>query len=312
MPLVMIIGSATLDTVETGRKTLYKIGGVTTYAGLTFRSFGYPVCVLASIAKPDLPLFRVYGEHGMRLVNGPTAFTTRFVNRETPSGRVQELPSRADPIRHWNRAAGMARLRHVHLGPLHPDDIDPVVISAVASGAFRVSLDVQGYLRETPGQERGDFRVTPRLSDRLAEALSAAHVIKADGEEFKLMLRTFGTDAAGFRKRFGLEEILVTGGSAGGVLFTSDGNTIRYDAAPVAAVEDATGAGDVFFAAYLAARFHGRRPPVESLADASVIAARHVAGKYLPAGCLEIRTDVNDGYRAAEGFSGRRVENDAG
>ncbi len=291
-PVVIVIGSAALDTVDFGGRTRRKIGGVATYAGVTFRRHGLGTAVAANVAAADVPLFRLYTEEGLLWTNGPTRATTRFINRETGAGRAQEMPSAADPIRCNAWLAERPTIRHVHLGPLHPDDIHMDTLSLAADGRYFVSLDVQGYVRGV-----ADGRIVPRVSDRLETALAAADAVKADETEWKLILAHFKSDTAGLQARLGFGELLLTAGARGGRLIGRDGLVIDYEPGPVppGRVEDPTGAGDVFFAAYLAGRHHEGWTDRESLSHAARIAALHVTGKYLTPASLSAETGLTGG-----------------
>lgn len=280
---VAVIGSATLDRIVLEDRTAEKIGGVAVYAGITFQKHGLETAVLANIAEADLRHFHVLEESGVCLVPGATAATTRFVNRETGGRRVQEMPACADPIRCREWLEAVYSVRHVHLGPLHPNDIHPDLLSFVKRGRYFVSLDVQGFVRRIR-----DSAVEAEVSERLEEVLSFADTVKATGEELRLILERFGTDVQTLQARFGFGELLVTCGAVGGRLINASGETIDY--APVRAerVDDPTGAGDVFFAAYLGGRYHEGWTAHESLAHAAQIAALHVEGKYIPKILLEI------------------------
>jgi sugar/nucleoside kinase (ribokinase family) len=286
---VAVIGSATMDRIVLADRAADKIGGVAVYAGLTFRKHGLETAVLANIAAGDLRHFRVMEEAGLRLVAGPTAATTRFVNRETAGGRVQEMPAAADPIRRVDALAAMHSIRHIHLGPLHPDDIHPDLLAYVKRGNYFVSLDAQGYVRRIR-----NGRVEAAVSQRLGEVLSFVDVVKASEEELRLILEWSGTDVRTLQARFGFGGMLVTAGAGGGYLAGQNGEVTRYDSVRAEAVEDPTGAGDVFFAAYLAGRRHEGWTEAEALAHAARIAALHVEGRYIPKSVLEIRLEGGD------------------
>ncbi|MBN2201182.1 hypothetical protein JW777_04445 [bacterium] len=292
-PVVLVIGSATLDVVDFGGRNRRKIGGVATYAGVTFRRHGIDTAVAANVAAADVPLFRLYTDEGLLWKNGPTPATTRFINRETGAGRVQEMPSAADPIRCGAWLAERPAIRHVHLGPLHPDDIHPDTLSLAASGRYFVSLDVQGYVRGV-----ADGRIVPRVSDRLETALAAADAVKADETEWALILAHFGSNTAGLRCRLGFGELLLTAGDRGGRLIGSDGRVIDYppDPVPPGRIEDPTGAGDVFFSAYLAGRHHEGWTERESLEHAARIASLQVTGQYLTPASLSAGTESTEGW----------------
>jgi sugar/nucleoside kinase (ribokinase family) len=288
-PAVLVIGSATLDEVVFAGRTRRKIGGVATYAAVTFSRHGLNTAVAANVAPGDTRLFRLYADEGLLWTNGPSRATTRFINRETETGRIQEMPSAADPIECAAWLAERPSIRHVHLGPLHPGDIAPDTIAFAAGGGFFVSLDVQGYARCVR-----NGHVIPAVSDRLEAALSAADAVKADESEWRLILDRYGADTDSLRARLGFGELLLTAGARGGRLFGADGSVVEYAPVPVPPerVADPTGAGDVFFAAYLAGRRHEGWTERESLEHAARLAAAHVSGRYLTAGRLSIETET--------------------
>jgi sugar/nucleoside kinase (ribokinase family) len=57
---------------------------------------------------------------------------------------------------------------------------------------------------------------------------------------------------------------------------------------------DPTGAGDVFFAAYTAARFLQRRTAAAASRHAARLSAEHIAGRYIPAERLDLSRRLPD------------------
>jgi hypothetical protein len=275
---VIIIGPATLDTVVTSNGTVRKIGGVPTYAGLTFRRHGVAVMVLTNIAPADRPHFGAYSEAGIRLVAGQTDYTTHFVNRESASGRVQELPATAAPINHGLDVLADSSTGHVHLGPLFPDDISPALLQAMERLTLFKSLDLQGYVRRVR-----DGKVEPGVPhrDELSLALSLADIVKGDELEIQTVLDALGMGMAEVLHQFEIGSLLITDGRNGGRLVKRDGAVIPYAPLPLVETNDTTGAGDVFFAAYLSAWHHRGCPEQEALNNAARTAAAHVEGHFI-------------------------------
>lgn len=88
-------------------------------------------------------------------------------------------------------------------------------------------------------------------------------------------------DLTDLMKRFKIKESVVTLGKNGGFVQTQNGAMINYGADPVKYQVDPTGAGDVFFAAYIAGRFSIKMPIPEACRYAARIAALQVAGNYV-------------------------------
>lgn len=280
---VLIVGSAAIDTIVQGENRARKIGGVVTYAGLTFRKLGLDVTALTNISRRDGSVFLPCMEEGVKFIRGETVLTTRFVNHLEGGHRWQEMVRKArriDPKRFYPQ---IRLFSHIHLGPLHPDDFHPDFLTYVRSPSRLVTLDLQGYVRRVRGK-----RVEAGVSKHLLSALHAADVVKAGVRELETVLDTYRMETEDLVRRFGLDELLVTSGRGGGFLLNSEKGEFPYDARKADEERDPTGAGDVFFAAYLFHRFHQGRSPAESLNAASVIAARQVAGAYIPFESLEI------------------------
>jgi len=281
---VLIAGSATRDTILLGGEQMRKIGGVATYAGITFRKHGIATHVLTNLAPEDGSLFHAYLKYGIHLHVGRAGRTTCFVNRMDGDSRTQEVPGRALPIP-WDACRGLlGEIRHVHLGPLHPEDLDEAWFQGLKEFAGLISLDVQGYMRNIR-----DGRVTASVSPLLEKALQACCVIKATEQEFGLILNAWKMDQAEFLRRFRLDEILVTCGRSGGYLLTGRHERTEYPAVPAGGSGDTTGAGDVLFAAYLAARHYHGLGRGHALLHAARIASLHVGGGYIPPEDLLIR-----------------------
>jgi sugar/nucleoside kinase (ribokinase family) len=105
--------------------------------------------------------------------------------------------------------------------------------------------------------------------------------------------------------RCDIAEWVVTAGAGGGCIHTRKGRRYVYRSAKAPAAADPTGAGDVFLAAYAAARWGGR-PPESAARAASAAAARHMAGGAIPSGLLDL-----PGLRPSRSPAGRNcVDNE--
>ncbi len=281
---VLVIGSATIDRVEQPGISAVKMGGVVTYAGITFRKHGLHTDVVSNIATQNVALFRILSQQDIQLFNGVTKTTTTFVNYVDGDERWQEMPVRATPITAGQLQRTIRGVDHIHLGPLHPLDIERGLILAPRKGIW-VTLDVQGYVRRV---EKG--KVRPGISEDLHEALLACTVIKADQTELQVILDAYQMGIDEFMNAYELSEIVLTNGSEGGRVVLMSGEVVSYKARRVNHVVDTTGAGDVFFAAYLVSRLHQQRSIRGACKHAALVAARQVQGRYIPEDCLRVET----------------------
>jgi sugar/nucleoside kinase (ribokinase family) len=274
---VAVVGSTTIDRNVIGRAAYLKIGGVTTYAGLTYRRHGLPTWVVSNVAPPETWILERLAAEGIQVSGEPTAFTTRFVNRVHGGRRRQDVAALAAPVNDRPLAAIEAQVDCIHLGPLHPEDIAAPVFARLCRSRALVVLDAQGLLRKIAGG-----RVAAAVSEHLAAALRAAVLVKSDEDELRLILRSFGKRAEDLMDRFAIAEWVATSGLHGGCIYSATEGIQRYSSEPVAAVVDPTGAGDVFLAAYTVARFRDRQTVAAAGRYAAKLAASHVAGRYLP------------------------------
>jgi sugar/nucleoside kinase (ribokinase family) len=281
MATVAVIGSVTIDRVIENRKTSERLGGVVTYGGLTFQRLGIQTAVVTNIAASDKAVLEVLAAEGLTIHAGTSAVTTRFVNRAEGDWREQLMPEAADPITAGQLKPLLSDIRHFHAGPLHPGDIEPQAMELMAESKHLVSLDVQGYLRRS---ENG--RIVPAVSEALEGSLRAAHIIKADEEEMTLMLDHFRLSLPGFLQRFRIDEAVITRGSRGASVWTRSGEGYHFGAEPVRRIVSTVGAGDVYFAAYLASHIYRRLDIDMAAMFAAGLAAKQVGGKHLAPGLL--------------------------
>ena len=283
MNRVVVIGSATVDEVKQTGSDVVQMGGVVTYTGITFHKHGLETSVVSNIAAVDQDLLRILREQSIELFNGVTDRTTVFVNHVNGDQRRQEMPVRASPITAEQARDAVESADHIHLGPLHPADIQPDLLTLVGEKKVRVTLDVQGYVRRV---ENGQVRVG--VSERLHPALLCSSLIKADRTELEAILDARQMGIEELMKVYELDEVVVTAGREGGCVTAVSGEVVGYKAARVSQVVDTTGAGDVFFGAYLFSRLHERRSIRESCEHAALVAAQQVQGRYITQETLRV------------------------
>ena len=293
---VVVVGSVTIDTIIENRGTADRLGGVVTYGGLTFQRLGIPTAVVTNIAEEDRAVVEILAAQGLTVRAGTSAHTTRFVNRSEGDRREQHMPEAADPIRAEQVKPFAREVRHFHAGPLHPGDIELHALEWMASSKCLVSMDVQGFLRRAD-----NGRIVHAVSEHLEEVLRLVHIVKADEEEMALMLHRFRMSLPGFMHHFRIDEAVITRGSRGAGVWTRAGEGYHFGAEPVRRPVSTVGAGDVFFAAYLAGHVY-RRMDIEMAASfAAGLAAKQVAGRHLAPKLLALPSPLaGKGARASE------------
>ena len=275
---VLVVGSTTIDRIVHPERTAWKLGGVTTYAGLSFQRQNIDTSILSNVAVQDEHILGALSREGLQVWRGDSKKTTHFVNHIKGDERYQELPFMADSIRMAQIAPLLKSIDLLHLGPLFPEDIESGRLWELKDAAPCVSLDLQGYIRK----RKRDF-VYPAVSEFLAPALQAATFVKADHAELSFILERYDMSLPELLKAFAIREIVVTQGAQGGVVRDVHGNELRYKAHPAKREGDSTGAGDVFFAAYLTQRVFKKHSADDAAELAAETATRQVEGTYITA-----------------------------
>lgn len=276
-----VIGSTAIDTVVDGTERRLKRGGVTTYAGLAARLLGLEVEVRTNVADADAWILDTLSTRGIQVRRGPSPATTHFTNYIDGDARQQEMPAAAAPLTAAQCAGTEAAC--ILLGPLHPDDIADEAVDLLGRSTADVALDLQGYVRRV---ENG--RVSPHVAPGINAALHAARLLKADADELDLVLAHCHCDLTQLLERYAIDELILTRGSRGGTVHIRGADTVPYAAHPTQRQGDPTGAGDVFFAAYLHARLFNQQSPETAAARAAEIAARQIEGDFIPSTLLEL------------------------
>ncbi len=289
MRAVAVIGSTTIDRNVIAGRTYYKLGGVTAYAGITYRRHGLATWVVSNIAPADAVILERLKNAELRLLNGKTPLTTRFVNRVQGGRRHQEVPSMASPLLSSQVAAVVDKVQCLHLGPLHSQDIVAEAYEYLQGTSRLVVLDLQGLVRKIENTE-----VKLAVSERLPAALKAAAIVKTNQAELAVILGSWGGAIEDIMDHFQIAEWIVTDGAQGGRIYTGARRLQRYSSVAVADTADPTGAGDVFLAAYAVARGRDRKKISEASRHAARLSSDQVAGRYIPYQLLSLSIPDQD------------------
>ncbi len=247
----LVIGHLARDLTPSGPR----LGGTAAYAALTARALGLRVGIVTSVGN-DVALDAL---NGIPMVTIPSQHSTTFENIYHASGRTQLLHQRATPIdlnvtpEVWRRAAIL------HLGPI-ADEMSPTLPGGFS--ASLIGLTAQGWMRAW--DESG--RVSPKRWDDRQSLQTAGAVV--------ISIEDVGGDMEYVEHLAQYARLLVvTEGAAGCVLYWhGDRRRLR---APQTAEVDATGAGDIFAAAFFI-RLYTTRDPWEAARFATLLAAYSV------------------------------------
>lgn len=230
MPRLLALGHVTKDELAEGERS----GGTVTYAAHAVRRLGWTAGVVTS-AAPDFDPERELP--GVEVFVGASPKTTRFRNEYVGEERVQHVLARAAPVDVSLAPDAWRAPEALLLGPV-VGELAPG--SALAFEAGVVGACAQGWLRDVDPRT-GAVSATDWRDP--GSDLAGVHVVFLSESDV-------GGDAA--RAEALLERVpivLLTLGRHGARLLTRDGAR----AVPTRPSEevDATGAGDVFAAAFL-------------------------------------------------------------
>jgi hypothetical protein len=245
----LVIGHLTKDLTLRGAR----IGGTAAYSSLTARALGLRVGVVTSWAE-DLPLGPL---EGLKINNYLSDTTTTFENIYTEKGRVQIVRDIAPKLDFFNIPETWRNAPIVHLGPV-AQEVEPGLIRHFP--ASLIGLTPQGWLRTWDATGHVSTCEWPEAAFMLEQAGAVVVSIEdVDGDESRIEEL-----AASSRV------LAVTEAHHGSRVFWN-GDVRRFR--PPALVEvDATGAGDVFAAAFFI-RMQTTRDPWEAARFATALSA---------------------------------------
>jgi len=232
-----------------------RLGGTAAFSALTARALGLRVGIVTS-ADVDIPLAAL---DGIPTVILPSEHSTTFENIYSAEGRKQILHHRAAPIDFARVPEVWRRASIIHIGPI-ANEVSPVLPKGFSPELL--GLTAQGWMRGW--DEMGRVHAV-RWEDKSALEAAGAVVIS---------LEDVGGDMEQVERLAQHTRILaVTEGAAGCVLhWHGDRRHIR---APQFEETDATGAGDIFAAAFFI-RLLTTRDPWEAARFATLLASHSV------------------------------------
>lgn len=233
-----------------------RLGGTAAYAALTARALGMKVGIVTAVGN-ETPLDAL---NGIPVISIDSPQSTTFENIYTGEGRVQYLRAQALRIE-FNQVPEMWRSTSIiHLGPI-ADEMDSILPGEFSPALLGVTP--QGWMR----QWDSDGRVFLREWKNAETVLKHAGAVVFSREDVN------GDNELIEHLAHQTRMLVVTEGAEGCVLHWH-GDRRRFHAPEVNEL-DATGAGDIFAAAFFI-RLYNTRDPWEAARFATLIASRSV------------------------------------
>jgi sugar/nucleoside kinase (ribokinase family) len=244
----LVIGHVAHDLTQDG----WRLGGTAAYSALTAQALGLKVGVMTA-SGPETPLDALK-EIPTIVLASPRS--TTFENIYTENGRIQYLRAQATRLDLKHVPEAWRRTPIIHLGPIAnevdavlPDDFSPALLG----------LTPQGWMRQWDSESRVS-RKEWTDADRALSRANAVVISREDVDGDDEMIEHMAQETP---------VLVVTESMAGAVLYWN-GDRRRFRAPEVKEV-DATGAGDVFAAAFFT-RLLRTRDPWEATRFATLVA----------------------------------------
>ena len=244
---ICCIGHITKDKIVTPNRTVYMAGGTSFYFSYAINQLPKDVTfslVTAMDSTEKEPVEKML-KAGIDVSMNASRNTVFFENiyGENQNERKQRVLAKANPFT-------IQQLEHVdakvfHLGSLLADDF-PTEVVEYLSRKGRVSIDVQGYLREVR-----DEKVYPIDWKEKLKVLKHTYYLKVNETEMETITGLKDAhEAAKLIHAWGVTEVIITLGSEGSLVYVDD-KFYEIPAYPPHEVVDATGCGDTYSAGYL-------------------------------------------------------------
>lgn len=261
---ICCIGHITLDKIITPRRTVYMSGGTSFYFSYALNSLPKTIDyqLVTALGKTEMNAVAEMRAAGIDVKAFTSRNTVYFENKyeENFNNRTQRVLAKADPFT-LDEVKDLDA-KYYHLGTLLNDDFSPEVVKYLSEKG-KVSIDVQGYLREVRGEQ-----VYPiDWADKM-DVLRYTDILKLNEHEMEVVTgKTDVREVAKLIASWGVKEVVLTLGSEGSVIY-ADGEFYEIPAYQPSRLVDATGCGDTYSAGYLWCRSQG-----EGYAEAGKFAA---------------------------------------
>lgn len=250
---ICCIGHITRDKIITPESTVYMAGGTSFYMSYGISRLPKTVSykLVTKVGKGQLPEVEKMRQAGIDVRCYDSRHTVYFENKygANSDNRTQRVLAKADPFTLKEMKPLEAKV--FHLGSLLADDFSPEVVEYLSTKG-RVSIDVQGYLREVVGEEvrAVDWKDKERI-------LACTDILKLNEHEMEVITHSRNPRTVALQLAdMGVKEVIITLGSYGSLIYC-DGHFYEVPAYKPQVLVDATGCGDTYSTGYLWMRLQG-------------------------------------------------------
>lgn len=253
MKKICCIGHITRDRIITPQQTIDMAGGTSFYMahGMHHLSQDFPFQLVTKIGQESQEEVDHLRQMNIDVLSYSSPHSVFFENHYglNSNQRTQRVLAKAAPFTIEEMEPLAAEV--FHLGSLLADDFSPEIVKFLAQKG-RISIDVQGYLREVRGEKV--YAVDWKDMDAV---LPYVDIVKLNEHEMYAIMHTNDPKIVAEKlASYGVREVIITLGSYGSLIY-ADKTCYEIPAYTPRKIVDATGCGDTYSTGYLYMRSQG-------------------------------------------------------
>ena len=253
MKKICCIGHITRDRIITPQQTIDMAGGTSFCMahGMHHLSQDFPFQLVTKIGQESQEEVDHLRQMNIDVLSYSSPHSVFFENHYglNSNQRTQRVLAKAAPFTIEEMEPLVAEV--FHLGSLLADDFSPEIVKFLAQKG-RISIDVQGYLREVRGEKV--YAVDWKDMDAV---LPYVDIVKLNEHEMYAIMHTNDPKIVAEKlASYGVREVIITLGSYGSLIY-ADKTCYEIPAYTPRKIVDATGCGDTYSTGYLYMRSQG-------------------------------------------------------
>ncbi|MBI5681283.1 MAG: carbohydrate kinase [Methanobacterium sp.] len=273
MSSITLIGPVTEDIIKKDDADYKLTGGAVYYQCSVLSNLKINTNAVITISKDDIELLKSFPDD-VKIIPILVDETVKFKNiypDNNPNHRIQKACIPHNPININDISESIKNSDALLLGPLSPYDIPLKTIKELYKLGIPLYLGAQGYLRHLEGN-----KIVLKPWEDFKKFLKYIKILFIDENEAKIILGKnipLGLVAKKLTL-FGPEEVIITLGSSGSLIYSKKLDKLyEIPSFTPKKIEDPTGLGDTYMAAYTARKLETDNPKLCGLfaSAASVI-----------------------------------------
>lgn len=257
---ITLIGPVSEDIIIKDESSYKSIGGPVFYQSYLLSKLEIHSSAVVAISKENKESLKAFPSD-VKLIPVYVKDNIKFQNiypDDNPCNRIQKAEIPQNPINMDIIKDEIKNSNVILLGPLSPYDIPLKTIEDLSSLKIPIYLGAQGYLRYLH-----DGEVVLKPWKGFDKFLKHVHILFIDENESSFILgeKYLLEETARILSSFGPQEVIITRGSSGSLIYSAKmDETYKIPPFKPKKIEDPTGLGDTYMAAYAACKLDKKHP----------------------------------------------------